>query len=60
MGTDMTLIKQTDYAGLVAELVRKRQQTSPKRLQDPGPSAAQVRDLFNAAAQAPDHGLLLP
>ena len=56
----MTLAEQSDYANLVAQLVRTRQQTSPKRLQDPGPSAEQVRELFAAAAQAPDHGLIVP
>lgn len=43
-----------------AELLRKRQQTSPKRLINQGPDAAQVDVLFEAAAQAPDHGLILP
>ena len=56
----MTPAEATDWAERVGELVRKRQQTSPKRLCDPGPSPEQVRELFTAAAQAPDHGLIRP
>lgn len=47
----------TDWA---LGLLRKRQQTSPKRLVAPGPSPQQIRTLFDAAAQAPDHGLIVP
>lgn len=60
MSNAMTLAEPIDYAELVCELVRKRQQTSPKRLGEPGPDAGQVGALFCAAAQAPDHGLILP
>ncbi|WP_231480558.1 nitroreductase family protein [Thiomonas sp. FB-Cd] len=60
MSNAMTLAEPIDYAELICELVRKRQQTSPKRLGEPGPDAGQVRELFTAAAQAPDHGLILP
>lgn len=49
-----------DIAGLVGELVARRQQTSPRRLHAPGPTPAQIGQLFDAAAQAPDHGLILP
>jgi nitroreductase len=56
----MTLAERTDYAELVSELIAKRQQTSPKRLGDPGPTPEQVHDLFSAATQAPDHGLIRP
>jgi len=56
----MTVAEQTDYAELVCELITCRQQVSPKRLTDPGPTTAQVAMLWKAAAQAPDHGLLLP
>lgn len=49
-----------DTAAWVLQFLRKRQQTSPKRLTAPGPSEAQVQALFEAAAQAPDHGLILP
>ncbi len=50
----------TDTATWTLELLRKRQQTSPKRLSAPGPTEQQARALFDAAAQAPDHGLIRP
>ncbi len=41
-------------------LIASRQNLSPKRLVEPGPSDAQLARLFAAAAAAPDHGQLLP
>lgn len=41
-------------------LIASRQNVSPKRLVEPGPSDAQLNRIFNAAAAAPDHGQLLP
>ena len=41
-------------------LISSRQNVSPKRLVDPGPSAEQLDALLSLAAAAPDHGLLLP
>lgn len=41
-------------------LLSSRQNTSPRRLEDPAPSAAQVEQIFSAASAAPDHGLLNP
>ena len=41
-------------------LIASRQNVSPKRLVEPGPSVAQLNRLFDAAAAAPDHGQLLP
>ena len=49
-----------DAANGTFELIRKRQQTSPRRLVAPGPTPEQVQALFEAAAQAPDHGLIRP
>lgn len=42
------------------DLMRSRRQTSPKRLIEPGPSDEQIHALFEAAAQAPDHGRIRP
>ena len=42
------------------ELMRARRQTSPRRLIDPGPSEEQIHAMFDAAAQAPDHGAIRP
>jgi len=41
-------------------LITSRQNISPKRLVEPGPSAAQLERILNAAAAAPDHGELTP
>lgn len=41
-------------------LITSRQSILPKRLNAPGPSAAQITQLFRAAAAAPDHGELTP
>lgn len=41
-------------------LIVSRQNVSPKRLVEPGPSVVQLDRLFVAAAAAPDHGQLLP
>ena len=41
-------------------LIGSRQNVSPKRLVEPGPSAEQLHDLLSLAAAAPDHGLLTP
>ncbi len=41
-------------------LIHSRQNVSPRRLTEPGPSPAQLAQLFDAAAAAPDHGLLRP
>lgn len=41
-------------------LIATRQNVSPRRLVEPGPDAAQLAQLFEAAAAAPDHDMLLP
>lgn len=41
-------------------LIASRQNVSPKRLVEPGPSAAQLERILAAAAAAPDHGELTP
>jgi len=41
-------------------LIGSRQNVSPKRLVEPGPSAEQLHALLTLAAAAPDHGLLTP
>lgn len=41
-------------------LISSRQNVSPKRLVEPGPSAEQLNALLSLAAAAPDHGLLMP
>ena len=41
-------------------LLQARQTILPKRLTEPGPSAAELQQIVAAAAHAPDHGQLLP
>jgi cobalt/nickel transport system ATP-binding protein len=41
-------------------LIASRHNISPKRLIEPGPDAAQLATLFEAAAAAPDHGEITP
>ena len=49
-----------DLAGLVLALIGSRQSVSPKRLHAPGPDAAQLQKMVEAAACAPDHRGLRP
>lgn len=46
--------------GDLLESMRRRSQTGPRHLVEPGPDEAQRRQLFEAAATAPDHGQILP
>lgn len=41
-------------------MIGSRQNVSPKRLVEPGPSTEQLDALLSLAAAAPDHGLLTP
>jgi len=49
-----------DAAAWALMLIRTRQTVLPKRLVAPGPDAAQLQLLFEAAAAAPDHEQRLP
>lgn len=49
-----------DLAAFALTLITSRQNILPKRLAAPGPSVAQVHDMFVAAAAAPDHGVVMP
>ena len=50
----------SDWADFAVELIHSRQSVLPKRLQPPGPDAAQLATIVGAAAAAPDHGRLTP
>ena len=52
--------RDTHLATLAAALMQSRQTILPKRLIAPGPDAAQLAMILNAAASAPDHCQLLP
>ena len=45
---------------LTQALIHSRQNVSPKRLVEPGPSAEQLHALLSLAVAAPDHGRLTP
>jgi nitroreductase len=47
-------------ADTVGSLMQSRRTILPKRLVAPGPDAAQLQQIFVAAASAPDHGQLRP
>ena len=49
-----------DLATLVLALIGSRHSVAPKRLLAPGPSAAQLLQMVEAAASAPDHRALRP
>ena len=51
---------QTELADLALALIASRHSVSPKRLVAPGPTAAQLQQLVEAAASAPDHHGLRP
>lgn len=44
----------------LAHLMARRRHVSLRRLAGPGPGAADLHRILDAAAQAPDHGALLP
>jgi nitroreductase len=43
-----------------AALIQSRRTTLPKRLAEPGPTPAQLQQILQSAAAAPDHGELVP
>lgn len=49
-----------DVFSITKDLVTSRQNVSPKRLVEPGPSPRELDALLGLAAAAPDHGLLTP
>ena len=51
---------EADTFSLARALIGSRQNVSPKRLVEPGPTSAQREALLSLAAAAPDHGLLTP
>lgn len=56
-GTPVTGSDSWDFA---RALIHSRQTVMPRRLQQPGPDAAQLQELLALAAAAPDHGQLTP
>ncbi len=53
-------MSEDDALAFTESLIHLRQHVSPKRLEAPGPNERQLGLIFEAAAAAPDHGLLVP
>lgn len=49
-----------DLFEFAVTLMHTRQNVSPRRLVEPGPSPQQLQDILGSAATAPDHGQLVP
>ncbi|MDP2370435.1 nitroreductase family protein [Rhodoferax sp.] len=49
-----------ELAVFAHELIHSRQNVSPKRLVEPGPSPTELQDILATAGAAPDHGMLMP
>ena len=49
-----------DLLEFALALMHTRQNVSPRRLAEPGPSPPQLHDILGTAAAAPDHGQLVP
>ena len=56
----MDLTSGPELSEFANALIHSRQNVSPRRLVDPGPSAAQLQTILTAASAAPDHGQLQP
>lgn len=56
----MNLSSGHELAEFANALIHSRQNVSPRRLDEPGPSGQQLDDILGTAAAAPDHGKLLP
>jgi nitroreductase len=50
----------SELTAFALTLITSRQNILPKRLAEPGPTEAQVDDMFRCAAAAPDHGIVMP
>src|SRR5674476_716136 len=57
---DVVAANLSQEAIFAETLISSRQNILPRRLFEPGPRAAQIEQLFRAAAAAPDHGQLRP
>ncbi len=62
MATDNSSVDDTPCgsSAWILRLIEERQNFTPRRLVEPGPSPQQLEALFAAAAAAPDHGELGP
>lgn len=56
----MNPMDAAELAVFARELIHSRQNVSPKRLVEPGPSPTELHDFLATAGAAPDHGTLMP
>lgn len=56
----MNPMDAAELAVFARELIHSRQNVSPKRLVEPGPTAEELQDILATAGAAPDHGTLMP
>lgn len=56
----MAQFRDEERYEMTQALIHSRQNISPRRLADPGPTASEMDELLSAAAAAPDHGELVP
>ena len=56
----MDLITGREFSEFANALIHSRQNVSPRRLGEPGPSPQALQDILGTAAAAPDHGQLVP
>lgn len=56
----MDFLSGKELSEFANALIHSRQNVSPRRLDEPGPSPQQLQDILGAAAAAPDHGQLMP
>lgn len=52
--------QEADSFDFAQALIGSRQNVSPRRLVEPGPTAVQLHELLSLAAAAPDQGVLTP
>ncbi|MES2877456.1 MAG: nitroreductase [Pseudomonadota bacterium] len=56
----MDLMTGRELSEFANALIHSRQNVSPRRLGEPGPSPQALQDILGTAAAAPDHGQLVP
>lgn len=56
----MDMVNNQELSEFANALIHSRQNVSPRRLHEPGPSPQQLLDILSTAGAAPDHGKLMP
>lgn len=56
----MDIASSQELSEFANALIHSRQNVSPRRLLEPGPSPEQLQEILGTAGAAPDHGKLMP